>query len=76
MLNPASIIKIKNAKNKFAQNHPKVIKFFNAIYEKGIEEGTVMEITVKKPGQKAMTANFKVQQSDLELLQEQQQLVK
>lgn len=76
MLNPASIMKIMNAKNKFAENHPKVIKFFNAVYAKGIEEGTVIEITVKKPGQDAMTANFKVQQSDLELLKELHQLAK
>lgn len=70
MLNPATIMKIMNAKNKFAGNHPKVVKFLNAVYAKGIEEGTVIEITVKKPGQEAMTTNFKVQQTDLELLQE------
>lgn len=76
MLNPASIMKLINAKNKFAANHPKVIKFLNAVYSKGIEEGTVIEITVKKPGQDAMTTNFKVQQADLELLQELHQIVK
>lgn len=76
MLNPASIMKIANAKNKFAANHPKVVKFLNAVYAKGIEEGTVIEITVKKPGQEAMTANFKVQKSDLELLNELQHIAK
>lgn len=69
-MNPASIMKIMNAKNKFAANHPKFIAFFNAVFTKGIEEGTIIEITVKKPGQEALTSNIKVLQSDLELLQE------
>ncbi len=76
MLNPASIMKLANAKNKFSANHPKVVKFLNAVYAKGIEEGTVIEITVKKPGQEAMAANFKVQQSDLELINELQHIAK
>lgn len=69
-MNPASIMKIMNAKNKFTANHPKFIAFFNAVFARGIEEGTIIEITVKKPGQEALTSNIKVQQSDLELLQE------
>jgi len=36
----------------------------------GIEEGTIMELTVKKPGGEELTTNIKVQQSDLELLEE------
>lgn len=76
MINPASIMKIMNAKNKFEGNHPKVVKFFKAVFGKGIEEGTIIEITVKKPGQDAMATNFKVQQTDLELLQELREIVK
>lgn len=70
MLNPASMIKIMNAKNEFNRNHPKFTAFLKAVFSKGIEEGTVIEIMVKKPGEEEMTANIRIQQSDLELMQE------
>ncbi len=76
MLNPASLMKIMSAKNVFEENHPKFVAFVKAVFSKGIEEGTVMEITVTKPGQEPMTANIKVKQSDLELLQELKELGK
>lgn len=76
MLNPASLMKIMSAKNVFEGNHPKFVAFVKAVFYKGIEEGTVMEITVTKPGQEPMTANIKVKQSDLELLQELKELGK
>ena len=72
MINPASIMKIMNAKNKFTANHPKFAAFLNAVFSTGITEGTIIEITVTKP----ITTNMKVQQSDLELLQELQDIAK
>ena len=41
-----------------------------------MEEGTVIEMTVTRPGEKPLTANLKVQQSDLELLEELKGLMK
>lgn len=76
MMNPASIMKIMSAKNTFTANHPKFAAFLGAVFKSGIEEGTVIEITVQKPGQEPLTSNIKVQQSDLELLREVSELVK
>lgn len=73
-MNPASIMKIMSAKNRFTGNHPKFAAFLKAVFSREIEEGTVIEITVTKPGQDAMTANIKVLQSDLELFQELREL--
>ena len=70
MVNPASIMKLMNAKNKFAANHPKFSAFLSAVFKGGIQEGTIIEITVTKPGEAPITSNIKVQQSDLELLEE------
>ena len=70
MMNPASIMKIMNAKNKFTENHPRFVAFLNAAFSGGIEEDTIIEITVQKPGQSPLTSNIKVKQSDLDLLQE------
>ena len=70
MMNPASLMKIMAAKNKFEQNHPKFGAFLKAAFGGGIEEGTIMELTVKKPNGEELTTNIKVLQSDLELLEE------
>lgn len=70
MMNPASIMKIMNAKNKFTENHPKFVAFLNTVFAKGIAEGTVIEITVTRPGEESITTNMKVKQSDLDLFDE------
>ncbi len=75
-MNPASIMKIMSAKKRFTDNHPKFVAFLNAVFTKGIEEGTVIEIQVTRPGESPVTSNIKVQQSDLELLQELRELTK
>ena len=69
-MNPATIMKMMNLKSKFQGNHPKFVSFLKFIMEKGIEEGTVIEISVKKPNQDAIVSNMKVLQSDIELIQE------
>jgi hypothetical protein len=75
-MNPASIMKIMGAKNRFTENHPKFVSFLNMVWGKGIEEGTIIEIRVTRPGEDMMMSNIKVQQSDLELLRELRELVK
>ena len=70
MMNPASIMKIMNAKNKFTANHPKFAAFLNAVLGREIPEGTVIEITVTRPGEEPLTTNMKVLQSDLDLIHE------
>lgn len=70
MMNPASIMKIMNAKNKFTANHPKFAAFLDRVFSMGITEGTVIEITVTKPGEEPIATNMKVMQSDLDLLEE------
>ena len=68
MMNPADLMKIMAAKNQFTNNHPKFVAFLNAVFSRGIEAGTVIELTVTRPGEAPMTTNIKVQQSDLDLM--------
>ena len=69
-MNAASIMKLMSAKNQFSKNHPKFEAFIQYNLSRPIEEDTVIEITVTRPGERPVTANLKVQQSDLELLEE------
>lgn len=70
------MMKIMNAKNKFTGNHPKFVAFLNAVFSRGVTEGTIIEITVTRPGEEAVTTNMKVLKSDLELLDELKELAK
>lgn len=70
MINPASIMKIMNARNKFTDSHPKFAAFLNTVFSAGIVEDTIIEITVTRPGEEPITTNMKVKQSDLDLLNE------
>ena len=76
MINPASMIKIMNAKNKFTANHPKFVAFLERVFSLGMTEGTMIEITVTRPGEEPITTNMMVQQSDLELMRELNDIVR
>jgi len=71
MMNPAILMKLMNAKNTFSKNHPKFEAFINNVIlgGNGIPEGTIIEITVTKPGEEPITTNIKVQQSDLDMVE-------
>ena len=66
-MNPAAMMKVMTAVNTFKGNHPKFMAFLNYVFASGLPEGTVIEITVTKPGQEPVTSNMKVTQSDLDL---------
>ena len=76
MMNPAAIMKLLNAKNTFTANHPKFVAFLNTVLSRKFEEGTVIEITVTRPGEEPLTTNVKVQQSDLELFEQVKEMEK
>lgn len=68
-MNPAAMLKLMGAKKVFEKNHPKFVAFAKNQLSRGIGAGTVIAITVERPGEKPVVANIKIQQSDLELLE-------
>ena len=70
MINPASLMKVIGMRNKFINNHPKVAEFFRRVVVNGMPEGTIIEVTVTKPGEDPITTNMKVLASDLEIMNE------
>ena len=76
MMNPANIMKIMNAKNKFTANHRKFVAFLSAAFSREMQKATVLEITLTRPGKQPMTTNMKIQQSDLDLMRELQDMAK
>lgn len=70
--NPAALMKLMGAKKKFTQNHPKFEAFVKAVFlgHGSVPGGTIIEISVTRPGEEPITTNLKVTQSDLELVEE------
>lgn len=75
-MNMNSLMKLMNMKNRFESNHPKFMAFLNSVFSRIPEEGTVIEFTITRPGENPVTANIKVQQSDLELLSELREIMR
>ena len=75
-MNPTAFMKLMAAKARFSANHPKFEAFLKSVLSRPVEEGTVVEFTVTRPGEEPVTANIKVQPSDLELLQELREFMK
>lgn len=68
-MNPLAIMKIKQSMATFTANHPKFVMFLKNVFSNEIEPGTVIEISVQRPGMEKVTTNMKVQQSDLDLVE-------
>lgn len=69
MMNPQMMMQLIGALGTFRSNHPKFASFIELMLKSGIPEDSVIEISVTKPGQESVTANMKVMQSDIELIQ-------
>lgn len=70
MLNPVKMMKIKKAWDTFTVNHPKFPKFAEAVKNKGLQEGAIIEITVTTASGESLSSNLKVTASDMELISE------
>ncbi len=67
MPNAADILKIMAAKKQFETAHPKFYAFVKTVIGKKIEEGTVIEISIKNPDGTENVGNMRVSAEDLEL---------
>lgn len=59
----------KEAWETFTQNHPKFPLFVQAVTVNGIQEGSVISISIKDPDGKVTETNLRVTESDLELME-------
>lgn len=67
MMNPAKLLKIKGAWDKFSYNHPKFEPFIKAVQKNSIEEGTIIDIKFTTAEGQSINTNLKLTQDDLEL---------
>lgn len=68
-MNPQNMFALMGAYNTFQQNHPKFPAFLNALRAQGIQEDSIIEVSVTGPDGKKVETNLKVKASDLELFE-------
>ena len=74
MVNPAMIFKMKSMWDEFTDNHPKFPRFIQAVASQRLEEGTVIEMTIRRPDGDTLTSNVKLTASDLALIDQLKEL--
>ncbi len=66
-MNPFAMMKVKN---QLEENHPKAAAFVKNVLMTGIPEGTVIDLTIEKPGQEPARTNVRVLASDIQAIHE------
>ena len=66
-MNPHNIMALMSAWSEFQSNHPKFPAFLQALKNQGIQEDSIIEISVTDPNGRKIETNIKVKQSDLDL---------
>ena len=69
-INPTQLFQLLGAWQKFTANHPKFPKFLKAVAAEGIQEHTIIEVSVTTPEGKTYCSNLKITQDDLDLLEQ------
>ena len=73
-INPMALLKLNRARKEFAARHPRVVAFIDHELGADMPEGTVIEVTVTRPGSAPVSSNMKVTAEDLELMKAIQEL--
>lgn len=76
MINPVKLFKMKGLWEKFVENHPKFPQFISAVRSNGMNEGTIVEITITTAEGKTISTNVKITESDKEMFAELSELMK
>ena len=75
MINPATLLKLKGAWDKFSKNHPKFPMFIKAASQQAIEEGSIIEITITDKEGKKIDTNLVIKAEDIELFESLKQMM-
>ena len=69
-MNPMDMVKLLSLKKDFEDRHPKAVAFFKREIASGsIPAGTVVELSLTRPGQPPVSCNFRILEEDLEMVQ-------
>ena len=68
-MNPAELLRLKSDLKTFENDHPKFPAFVRYCGDRGLREGTVVEIVLRQPDGAATKANMRLNEHDVKTLQ-------
>ena len=68
-MNPAELLRLKSDLKTFENDHPKFPAFVRYCADRGLHEGTVVEIVLRQPDGTATKANLRLNEHDVKTLQ-------
>lgn len=68
--NPAMVFQMLNLWNRFKKNHPKFPLFLKVAAEKGVQEGSIIEIRVTRADGESFETNLRLSADDMAMLEE------
>jgi len=69
-MNPTMLFKMKGMWDQFTRNHPKFPLFLRAAQQKGIQEGTILAVSITTPAGEKLETNLRVTAEDMQLFEE------
>lgn len=69
-------MKILNERHQFIENHPQFYPFLKEIFGNDVENGTVIEISVKRPNTEEKRVQMEVQESEQGVFRSIQEMLK
>ena len=67
-MNPAMLLTFKKKWEEFTERHPKFALFLHDVAGRGVDVGSVIDITITLPDGKVFQSNMKVTEEDVELI--------
>ena len=68
-MDPGAALKLMGELKRFQRDHPKVTVFGQKVLAEGIPEGSVIEMSITRPGEETITANLKVLPEDVKMME-------
>ncbi|MDO4266538.1 MAG: hypothetical protein Q4C63_08795 [Eubacteriales bacterium] len=68
MIGISQMMEMKSIADRLRRNHPKFPAFIQAVMQKGIPEGTVLELKVIEPDGSEYITNLRVNEDDLDCI--------
>ena len=68
-MNPAELFKLNADLKVFEKNHPKFLSFLRSCADRGVGEGTIVDVTLRYPDGESTHANMRLTEQDAEMLQ-------
>lgn len=73
-MNPAMLLRIKQAARDFRERHPKLPKFIEYVSHNHLCEDAVLEIRVRTPAGEEVKTNLRLTREDVALIEDLRQL--